>query len=166
MPGPNQMAGVRNGEPCPGCNTSIWGAQPKKCFMCGYDFEHPDPSQTLEARAQAELNQGQALAAVMEAQKEIEKSATIRIEEMAKEFLRQEWPETNDGTSLGWSDAFIEAARQAWPEATFFNIRAEAWLDINQCWVKRIKGEMDLIQQRVVGFRFEYRLTRQSDQHL
>lgn len=171
MPGPNQLAGVRNGEPCPGCNTSIWGAQPKNCFVCGYDFANPDNPANLQGPATDEAllaRQAEALMQTMDRQKEIEVSAKARIEQMATEYLTMNWPEIEEGDSTRpWTEAFLQAARQSWPEATFYDVETVVEYDsASDRWYKRIRGSMDLIQQRVVGFRFDYGLKREPGQVL
>lgn len=160
MPGPNQLSGVRNGEPCPGCHTNIWGAQPKRCFVCGYDFEHPDNPANLQGPVSDQQlleRQAAALSETMDIQREIEKSATARIESMVNDFLKMNWPED----SRMWTPAFTGAAKEWWPEATFYDVHIEAAFDnTTQSWVKRITGSMDLTRQKIVGFKFDYGLKR------
>jgi hypothetical protein len=171
MPGANQLPGVRNGEPCPGCGTGIWGAQPKKCFICGYDFENPNNPANLQGPAtdQGLLDrQAAELMKTMDEQKEIEVAANARLEGMVNEYLKMEWPDLpEDGTTREYTDAFLRAARMTWPEAKFYGVETEVWFDTSlRRWVKRIRGNMDLPAQRVVGFRFDYALKRDPDNHL
>jgi hypothetical protein len=164
---------VMNGEGCPGCRTPIWGMRPKRCVMCGYDFDNPDPSQTLEARAETELKnlttQAQGgLQSNFDTMQEVEVDAKARIEIMCTEFLASEWPEEiSDGTTNVYTDGFMTAARHFWPEAIFYDVSTEVWKDaVQDRWHKRITGRMDLEQQHVVGFQFDYQLERKSGEPL
>jgi hypothetical protein len=129
--------------------------------MCSYDFDHPDSSQTIEARAAAEQAHLEAAAKSIfdniDSQQEIERMATDKLDEMVRAFLEHEWPE--DSTT--WVPVFVESARMSWPEATFRDLRAEVFMDgPTGCWCKRFSGEMDLNEQKIVGFKFDVGMKR------
>lgn len=170
MPVPN-IPSVMNGETCPGCRTPIWGMRPKKCIMCGYDFDNPREEDTIEARTEAEARVlgiiSDGLSVTMDDQRDIEKNATARIKQMATEYLEMQWPEPTGGTTRNYTDAFLKAAKISWPEASFYEVETIVYRDTTSgAWQKRIKGKMDLIQQRVVGFQFDYKLKRNNGQQL
>src|SRR4051812_16314568 len=89
MPVPDIPA-VMNGEECPGCRTSIWGARPKHCFMCGYDFENPKEEDLLENRARREADQISNLDAAMNRQRVRGAEIEAKIRQMTEEFLQHE----------------------------------------------------------------------------
>lgn len=157
MSAPN-IPSVMNGEGCPGCKTPIWGMRPKKCFMCGYDFENPDPNQTYEARVAAEEQRLREAVdetyANIDTQREQEKVVRAELDRMIEEFLRTDWPE--DWTLEDIARTFEQAVQTKWPLATFHGLEVEMTIDhTKQELTKRIYGSMDRADLRIVGFQIK-----------
>lgn len=158
----NALPSVRNGEPCPQCGTPIFGKQPNQCFMCSYDFTKPGNPLTgplpEPVRDPFEI-QAEQLGRIMDNQREIEKGAQERLDGLVETFLQQPWPE--DQSERTWTRVFMEAVRQWWPQATFYNVTAEAWWENSERrWYKRLRGSMDLTGDKIVGFQFDAGLKR------
>jgi uncharacterized Zn finger protein (UPF0148 family) len=155
---------VMNGEPCPGCKTPIWGMRPKNCFICGYNFDNPEYSQTFEARVAAEEERLKATADVifddMDLQRQQEKQVAEQIEAMVQDFLGLNWPDWSDERM---AEVFKEAVLKKWPMATFPNLEVESFMNSDhRSFTKRIKGEMDRADLRILGFKIEGELIDQK----
>lgn len=148
---------VMNGEGCPGCRTPIWGMRPKRCIMCGYDFENPNLEQTFEAHTAAYedtlVEEVQGIVEDIDNLRDQEEVVNTHIKGMVEEFLNADWPDWNMNKL---ADSFKRAVESIWPMATFGDLEVEVVMDrVRRRMTKRIKGTMDRPDLRIVGFRFE-----------
>jgi hypothetical protein len=163
MPAPD-IPTVMNGEGCPGCRTPIWGARPKRCFMCGYDFENPREEDMLENRARRVLegeDMGDVLYAEIDTQRDRGNEVQEKLKQMTLAFLsHDDFPV--EGSPFDVRELFQKFVMAEFFTANFPQLEVETWKDVETNQVNwRIHGEMDLRGERIVGIPFNEMLNHQ-----